>query len=86
MTPTVACRRSSRECLVNSEVSLFKVGLQYRVFPFDPCLYFVHRRDVGSVGAFTTRIEAILRSGELDFLSKTRVFMEAGVVVRAFGT
>ena len=66
----VAFRRSLQERLLNSELSLAKVGLQYEVSPFDPCLYFVFRGGGGAVGAFTTHSDHNAGRGEPGVIAK----------------
>ena len=70
---SVAFHRSSLRNLVNSEVSMARVDLRYRVPYLDPCLHFVSRREVGATGAFTTHLDDILVCRELDVVSKTKV-------------
>ena len=54
-----------------------KVGLRYGVFSFDPFPYFVHCRDGGEAGLFTTHVDDISGCEEQGVLSTTEVFSEA---------
>ena len=65
-----------RPSYIAAEDSLAEVGLEFEVSSFDPCLFFVYRRDGGAVGDFATRIDDILGRGAWGVPSKTRAFLE----------
>ena len=69
-----ALHRSLKRYLLNSELSLRRVGLRRQASTFDPCLFFVLRDDGQAVGALTTHIDDILGCGEPDVLAKIRNF------------
>ena len=51
-------------------------GLRCQASTFDPCPFFVFRKEGSTVGAFATHIGDILGSGEPDILAKMRIFLE----------
>ena len=73
-------RRPLQKGLSDSVAPLAKVGLRFRVSSFDPCRYFVFRKEGGAVGAFPTHIGDFLGCGLPESLAETRVFPEHRVV------
>ena len=65
-------RRSLKRYLLNSELSLERVGLRRQAPTFDPCLFFVFRDQGQAVGALTSHIDGVLGCGEPDVLTRLR--------------
>ena len=72
----VAFRRSLKRHLMNSTLSMDRVGLKCIGSSFDPCLFFVFRKTGSAVGAFTTHIDDILGCGEPGVMDGIRTFLE----------
>ena len=72
----VAFHRYLKRYLLNSELSMGRVGLRCQASTFDPCLFFVFRGEGHAVGVFTTHIDDISGCGEPDVLAKMRNFAE----------
>ena len=70
----VALRSSLPMYLLNSAKPLARAGVEFRVSPFDQCLYFVLRGRGGAAGTVTTHIDIIRGRDELGALSHTRAF------------
>ena len=67
----VAFHRSLRLRVVDSDLRLAKIGLQYTISSFDPCFFFVFRKEGGAVGAFATHVDDILGRWCPDVLERT---------------
>ena len=61
---------------MNGTLSMDKVGLWRKGSSFDPCLFFVYRKQGSAVGAFTTHIDDISGFGEPGVMESIRKFSE----------
>ena len=61
---------------MNETLSMERVGLRREGSTFDPCLFFVYRKQGSAVGAFTTHIDDILGCGEPGAMESIRKISE----------